>query len=463
MPAPAVDDVLPAAVKDDTNFYWKIVIDQIVPVGRIIVVWHFGTDRYTPFSFKVDWSEALYTGISPFAARPHIHSHISVGKVLTQLEVNDEIILGSYYSPDPKWHAISFRDTDFALAPLTGTSVISGNGTNTGNAILNPSLNTSQGHSNPLLIIGMGVAANYDHWRYDDGEIGALLPATPGISVSATQIALGSFQYTQSYDYAYVQSNYIQSAAAHYQIVEHNGPYNLSATITNIRTTVGDSFGSPPPSPTDGEQEGYWILGLVALKGLPGTGELDARTIKGGYKKSVVYKHANFSDLRRKEYHIGTNGRWSGFTDEELQTSADSPSVRYNSDGNFSIVYHDTSGGDGIKHILYRQVEGKQVVQTLANGTHPCHCFDNNGRLILIYYKASDTTFRVRVGTLDSNGRTYTMSGEVNMSLTDPANSRGSVEVMEDNTINFVYRKTGNDIVIVRCTQLNSDGTGTWG
>ena len=159
------------------------------------------------------------------------------------------------------------------------------------------------------------------------------------------------------------------------------------------------------------------------------------------------------SDLPLRPFRVGAGGAWA--SDLLADTlSGTSPVVIPLPDGSFRLAY--ISGSNAVTS-RYRLGVGEANVQTIGAGTLVDAIVDADGRMVCAVY---DTAWKIRVGSMDSNGTTFTFSSAVSMGLTASA-ARGKLLQLPDRSYLFFYVSSGN-ATVVRCRNLLSTGVGAW-
>lgn len=150
---------------------------------------------------------------------------------------------------------------------------------------------------------------------------------------------------------------------------------------------------------------------------------------------------------------ISNLGVWAISASENL-ADMESPSIVGLSFGAASLCYVESGT---VKRCLYDAARGKLNVATVGTGELVDHCFDDDGRIIAVVW---DTTWKVSVGTLGSDGVTYSFSTPTTMGLT-ATKARGSIKALPHGKLSFLYVNS-TTVNHVTCPKQPSTGSGTY-
>jgi hypothetical protein len=198
----------------------------------------------------------------------------------------------------------------------------------------------------------------------------------------------------------------------------------------------------------------YSINGYWGYFSSNSTGVVDSVLDRHRLRK-YVFRESGTSVVLDTNY-INSAGRFGNTLTTSIDSSSVSPAISRLPSGSVSLSYSKSSS---VKFRLYNPFSGTTVAQTIGSGTLADHVIDHKGRFVFAVYNSG---WFIRVGTLQADGRTLTVSGAVSMGLGTTAAVKGSLEVLPDDAISFTYVNNSSQTVIRVCKNLSNAGVGTW-
>ncbi len=165
-----------------------------------------------------------------------------------------------------------------------------------------------------------------------------------------------------------------------------------------------------------------------------------------------VAHNASGTDVNISRWKMNSSGIWAVDVSANI-SSIESPSLSALSCGAVSLCYVESGTA---KRCLYDAARGQLHVVTIGSGTLVDHCIDEEGRIIAMVY---DGEWKVSVGTLGSDGVTYTFSTPTSTSLGGDE-VKGSVKMLPHGKISFMY--VDGSVAHATCPKQPSTGSGTW-
>lgn len=162
----------------------------------------------------------------------------------------------------------------------------------------------------------------------------------------------------------------------------------------------------------------------------------------------------------------GTSRTWTVATMGLTGAQAKRGSLRVNADGAISFFY--ASSAHVITHALNRNLANDgtgawtTALETVGDGAFCDHVIDKLGRVVVVLY---NDQHRVSVGVLNSGGLTHTWNdgtSPVAMGIATAQAKRGSLEVLPEGALSFMYFNSGGNVAHIVARDLAADGSGLW-
>lgn len=196
-------------------------------------------------------------------------------------------------------------------------------------------------------------------------------------------------------------------------------------------------------------------LSLAAATISTPAGKEGVEACLNAFRTELLYFYTvDGSSLRLDRWILNSSNVWAN-AGNLLTHTGTSPSIQRIGSGRISVCYIQTGTA---KHCYYESSVGETHVQSIGSGTLVVHKIDGFGRMICAVYNSG---WKVQVGTLGSDGVTWTFSSQVSMGIT-ASERRGSIEFLDGGKISFAYIDGSSAAKLVICKNLDNSGNGSW-